>query len=66
MGGSLKNPIFSVGDSQKANIGRLGQFADLRWAWKKEGVGCFDAVGVDTPMHTMLTGTKLINPGFLV
>ena len=32
--------------------GGLGQFADLRRAWKERGGGVFE--GVDTLMHTMV------------
>ena len=33
--------------------GKLGQFVDLRGAWKERGGGAFEGGGVDTPMYSM-------------
>ena len=38
---------------------RLGQFADLRGAWQKEG-GVFEGGGVDIPMHAMVYSNLLV------
>ena len=47
------------GDCLKEGAWGLGQFADLRWglARKREKGGCF-LVGVDTSMHTMVSGNS--------